>query len=100
MPSLRPAAIDEAARRSRQAQLNVGPPSTRLGKSMLLRKLLHNLTRGELRWHGPALRFDARRMRGVSECVARARRPGHGEPLLAEEVEDNAGIEGAAAGRP
>jgi hypothetical protein len=34
---------------------------------MLLRKLLHNLTRGELRWHGPALRFDARRMRGVSD---------------------------------
>lgn len=45
--------------------LVVGRPGS--GKSMLLRKLLHDLNAGELRWVGPAIRFDARRLRDTSD---------------------------------
>jgi len=45
--------------------LVVGRPGS--GKSMLLRKLLHDLNAGELRWLGPAIRFDARRLRDTSD---------------------------------
>ncbi|WAS96916.1 hypothetical protein [Nannocystis punicea] len=41
--------------------LVLGRPGS--GKSMLLRKLHHDLVAGEQRWYGPAVRLDARRVR-------------------------------------